>query len=172
MKILYKKIFLFIILSGFVVSLTSSCGTAGDILKAIFEKPKVSIKSFGLDNANTESINFKLVLNVDNPNAIGIKTSNVDYNLDINNAGIIKGVLNNGIDIGAKNTSEVDIPIQVNFQKLITALPSIIQNFNNLNYNVYGTIGFDTPIGSVPINWKNEGKLDIGNIARIFAGNF
>jgi LEA14-like dessication related protein len=163
-----NKILKLIALSGVVLTTSTSCGAAGDILKNIFQQPKVSIQSFGLDDASTERLNFKAVLNVDNPNSFGLKTSDVDYNLDINNADIIKGVLANGINISAQNTSTVEIPIQVNFQKLFAALPSIIQDINNLNYKVYGTVNFNTPIGKVPISWQKEDKLNIGNIAQLF----
>jgi len=163
----FKK-FSLILLSASVLTVSTSCGTAGDILKLIFEQPKVSIKSFGVTDASLDRIKFNLALNVDNPNAVGLKTSDIDYNLNINNSEIIKGILNNGIDIAAKNTSSLDVPIEINFQKLLTVAPSILTNFNNLDYKVFGAVKFDTPIGKVPINWNQEGKLDFSTISKLF----
>jgi LEA14-like dessication related protein len=156
-----KRVFKGILLSGFILTMSTSCDVAGALLQQVFKTPTVSIKSFSLGNYNLEKFTFNLALDVDNPNGVGIKTSNLDYNLDLNSVNIIKGVLNNGIDISAKKVSTVEVPIEINFQKVIQALPSILTDINNLNYNVYGTVNFNTPIGIVPINWKKEDKLNV-----------
>ncbi len=158
----------FILLTLLMISFITSCQTALDLLKVVFEKPKVTIKSFGLADANTDHISFNLILNIDNPNSVGIKTSGIDYNLDINQKDVINGILKNGINIQANGASDVEVPIQVNFQKLIQVVPSVLRDVNNVNYKVFGVINFDTPIGSVPINWQKEDKLDLPKLLNVF----
>lgn len=148
----------------FITAVSSSCSTVLDIAKAAFQTPKVSINSFNYVGAEPSKIKFNLLLNVENPNAIGIKTSGLNYNLDLNNSAILNGDFTKGVDIAANAKNTIEIPIDVNFQSLLQIAPSLISDPNNLKYNVYGNVNFDTPIGALPINWKHQDNLNIQNL--------
>lgn len=151
--------------SAFLITgISSSCSTVLDIAKAAFQTPKVGINSFSYAGYEPSKLKFNLLLNVENPNSIGIKTSGLKYNLDLNNSAILNGDFTKGVDIAANTKNTIEIPIDVNFQSLLQIAPSLISDPNNLNYNVYGTVNFDTPIGALPINWKHQDKLNIQNI--------
>ena len=147
--------------------LVTSCSTLLDLVKTSFQLPKVNINSFAYNGVNAQKISFKLLMNVNNPNAIGIKTSGLDYNLNLNNADIIAGNLSNGLDISANGSSNLEIPIEFDFQKMLQIAPSILSNPNNLNYKVFGALNFNTPVGNVPINWRKEDKLDVQQLLSI-----
>ena len=56
------------------MSIATSCDTLGTLIGLVFEQPKVSIKSFEVGDISADSLNFKLSLDVENPNPVGIKT--------------------------------------------------------------------------------------------------
>lgn len=161
-----SKILKLSVISASVLMMSASCSTVLDVLKSI-QQPQVSIKSFSYSEADFQHIGFKLALDVNNPNAIGIKTSDINYNLDISQKNLIGGNLNNGLEIAAQKTSTIEIPISVNFQKLIEVIPGIFSNANNLDYKVYGIVNFDTAIGKLPINWQKADKIDLQQIISI-----
>lgn len=172
MKITNKTLVLVSMLLFSVTTLTA-CDNAGSALGGIaqsaqnFQQPKISIKSFNVDGANLQEILFKVTLSVENENNFSIKTSNIDYNLDIAGAKIFNGSLVNGIDLPAKKATEIELPIKVDTQKLLTAVPNIITKLSELDYAVYGTVNFDTPIGKVPLNWKKEDKINLFSLASL-----
>ncbi len=155
------------ILAGAVLLSSASCSTVLDLLQTAFKNPEISIKSFNFSDANFQKVGFKLLLDIKNPNSVGIKTSNINYNLNLNKSDIISGILNNGVDIGSQKTSSIEIPIDVNFQQLLQAAPSIINNPSKIDYNVSGAVNFNTPIGVVPINWQKADKLDLQQITNL-----
>lgn len=147
-----------------ISGLNYSCSNILDLAKAVFQNPKIAFNSFNYTGTDSSKVKFNLVLNVENPNTFGVKTSGVKYNLDLNSLSIINGDLNKGIEIIASGKNNVEIPIEVNFPSLIQLAPSLISDPNNLKYNVYGSVNFDTPIGAVPIGWKHEDNLNVQNI--------
>lgn len=160
-KLSFAKKYSLLAVAVGVAFLSTSCSTLLDIAKISFQQPKVGINSFSYTGADSQKVKFNLLLNIDNPNAIGIKTSGINYNLDLNNAGVINGNLSKGLEIAANGKNNIEIPIDVNFQNLLQIAPSLISNPNNLDYKVYGTISFDTPIGPIPINWQKQDKVSI-----------
>ncbi|RZL39529.1 MAG: hypothetical protein EOP00_27735 [Pedobacter sp.] len=147
--------------------LVASCSSLLDLAKSSFQTPKVSINSFSFAGADSQKIGFKLLLDVNNPNAIGIKTSGIDYNLNLNNADIVAGVLSKGVDLSANTTNTIEVPIEFNFQKILQIAPSLLRDPNNLNYKVYGTVNVDTPIGALPLSWRQEDKLNVQQLLTI-----
>lgn len=158
-----KKVFL-TTSTVFITGLNYSCSTILDLAKASFQNPKIGFSSFNYTGTESSKLKFNLILNVENPNTFGIKTSGIKYNLDLNSLPIINGDLNKGIEILASGKNNVEVPIDVNFPSLIQIAPSLISDPNNLKYNVYGSVNFDTPIGAVPIGWKHEDTLNVQNI--------
>lgn len=144
-------------------TLTSLLGGSQNAIPS-FQQPKLSIKSFALGDVNIQEVNFKLTLNVENPNSVAIKTSDVAYNLDLAGTNIIKGSLTNGIDIKANSTTEMDIPLKVTTQSLLELAPKLIASITNLDYKAYGTINFDTPIGKLPLNWEKQDKINLTSL--------
>jgi LEA14-like dessication related protein len=163
-KLSFAKKTALLISSIVIPTLSSSCSTVLDLAKSVFQNPKVGINSFNYVGTDASKIKFNLLLNVENPNTFGIKTSGINYNLDLNNSAIINGNLTKGLEIAASAKNNIEIPIDVNFQSLLQIAPSLISNPNNINYNVYGIVNFDTPIGAVPINWKHQDILNVQNI--------
>lgn len=162
-----KKFKTFVLIASSLLTLSSlqSCsgGDLGNLVQTAqsFQNPKVSIKSFNLDNATLQEIKFKVTLAIENPNSVGIKTSNIEYNLELAKTKIISGNLEKGVELLPKKTVDVEIPITVDSLKLLSAVPSIATNLSDLDYSVYGVVNFDTPVGKVPLNWKKEDKINL-----------
>ncbi len=150
-----------------LVTSCSAVSTILDIVKTTFQLPKVNVSSFDYGGVTGQKLSFKLLMNVDNPNSIGIKTSGMDYNLNLNNSDIINGNLLNGLDISASGKSNLEIPIEIDFQKILQILPSIVSNPNNIDYKVFGTLSFNTPIGNIPVNWRKEDKVNVQDLLTV-----
>lgn len=172
MKITNKTLALVAMMLFSVTTLTACDGT-GNALGGIaqsaqnFQQPTINIKSFNVEGASLQEIVFKVTLTIENKNNFSIKTSNIDYNLDIAGAKIVNGSLVNGIDLPAQKSIDIDLPIKVDTQKLLTAVPNIITKLSELDYAVYGTVNFDTPVGKVPLNWKKEDKINLFSLASL-----
>lgn len=149
-------------------TLTSLLGGSQNTIPS-FQQPKLSIKSFAVGDVSVQEVNFKLTLNVENPNSVGIKTSDVAYNLDLAGTNIIKGSLTDGIEIKANTTTEMDVPLKVTTQSLLELAPKLIANITNLDYKAYGTVNFDTPVGKLPLNWEKQDKINLTSLLSLLS---
>lgn len=149
-------------------TLTSFLGKTADTVTS-FQQPKLSFKSIAVGDVNIQEVNFKVVLNVENPNSVGIKTSDVLYNLDLAGTSLIKGSLSNGIEIKEKSTTEVELPLKVTTQSLLEVAPKLISNLADVTYKAHGTVNFDTPVGKMPINWEKEDKINLTSLLSLLS---
>ncbi|MFN8673317.1 MAG: LEA type 2 family protein [Candidatus Sericytochromatia bacterium] len=163
-----------VLVSIFSLSLLPSCltGNLGNLAQTAqtFQNPKVNIKSVSLGDFNLQEINFKVTITVENPNDIGAKTSNIEYNLELAKTKLISGTLDKGLDLQAKKTVEVEVPMKVETSKLLAVAPTIASNLSNLDYAVYGTLSVDTPVGKVPVPWRKEDKINLLSLASLVGG--
>ena len=171
-KLLLKTTFLVLLSVGMLSPSACSNLNLGEIAKTAssFEKPTIAIKSLSLgEGSNLEKINFKLTLDVENKNDVAIKTSSIDYALDLAKTQLVTDNLENGVEILAKKTTSIDLPISIKTQDLLKVGPSILLNLNNLDYKVAATINFETPVGKLPIKLEKEDKINLGSLLSLLA---
>lgn len=122
------KLGFFLIYTLVVTLLLSGCSTLNDVIDATdIRTPEISIKESTVSKLSLDGAELLLKVNVNNPNPVPIKLTNMDYTLELADRPFIQGVLENGIDIPAKRTSTTTVPITVKFSDL----EAILQNIKN-----------------------------------------
>lgn len=133
----------------------SGCET----VEMFIQKPEVSVNSVEISAISFQDITLDMELLVSNPNPIGIDLESFDYDLQIEEASLVKGDAKDGLYLAANDSSVITIPLTVDYKDLYQ-LVSSMQEQNESAYRVDTGFNFMLPIlGEQRIELSHEGKF-------------
>ncbi len=101
----------------------------------------INIKSLGLTGADVE-----IGLNLNNPNAFGIDIRDLGYDLIINGKHWLKSQETKTISLAESATSQVNVPLHLNFLDMGRTLAEMLSKQNPLEYQLVGNMNMDTSL--------------------------
>lgn len=114
-----KKIFL----PFAALFLLCSCAS---FLGSILEKPKVSLDRVGVKDPDLKGATLIFYVAVENPNQIGIKVDKINYTIFVNEKEVTKGVRETPVQVAAKGTEMIEIPMTLEYHKIFSNLKDIM----------------------------------------------
>ena len=140
------------ILSGIAVFLLSGCAALGRALN--IENPRYSIRDIRprVDIAiplSASSIDIDFALEVDNPNSVGLRLDQLDFNLFINDTRVLDSVSREQFRIPANGIGEVQLRTRIGYQNVRSLWNEIVDivRGQRARYELRGTAHYDTPVG-------------------------
>lgn len=140
------------IVSGLAVFLLSGCAALGRALN--IENPRYSIRDIRprVDIAlplSASSIDIDFALEVDNPNSVGLRLSQLDFNLFINDTRVLDSVSREQFSIPANGVGLVDLRTRIGYQNVRSLWNEIVDivRGQRARYELRGTAHYDTPVG-------------------------
>ncbi|HEX6101148.1 MAG TPA: LEA type 2 family protein [Thermoanaerobaculia bacterium] len=140
------------IVSGVAVFLLSGCAAVQSALN--IENPRYAIRDIRprVDIAiplSASSIDIDFNLEVDNPNSVGLRLDQLDFDLFINDTRILDSVSRQDIRIPANGIGDVQLQTRIGYQNirnLWTEVVDIVRG-QRARYELRGNAYYDTPIG-------------------------
>ena len=137
MKIRIFKILFFLVLVG--------CGA---VVKKIVDPPKVKVKDVKISEVSSviasgfspqSELDLDVYVDIENPNNFSVKADQVDYNIFIKNELFLAGKVEGPIEVDAKNTKSMKIPLKIPLGKLVN---SVLELFSGkpVEYKVQGSV--------------------------------
>jgi LEA14-like dessication related protein len=114
-------------------------------LKAKVQEPQVSLKTVDVANISFNGIDLLCKVNVDNPNAFTIPFPELGWRLLINDNHFIDGTIKNGNPLRARGTTEVEIPVSLNYTEVFNTFKSLIGS-TEVDYKIPLDIKFNLPV--------------------------
>lgn len=119
------------------------------------ENPRYSIRNIHprLDIAiplSQSSVDIDFNLEVDNPNGVGLRLDQIDFNLFINDSQVLDSVSRQNIDIPANGRGDVQLRTRIGYQNvrsLWTEIVDIVSGRQRAKYELRGNAYYDTPVG-------------------------
>lgn len=140
----------------FLVSLvTASCST----LALLKEPPKVKFKGVRLKQTDLKNATLDIVLEVENKNDVAATVDRLKYNLMVDEKQIASGIFDQKVELPARSTSQVAVPVQVKLEDIFASAFSLLQK-KGAPYNAKGTVG----IGVFEIPFNESGKIEIKDL--------
>ena len=141
------------IISGFAVLLLSGCAAVQQALN--IENPRYALRDIRprLDIAiplSASSIDIDFNLEVDNPNSVGIRLDQVDFDLFINDSRILDSTSQQDIRIPANGIGDVQLRTRIGYQQirsLWTEMVDIVSGRQRAKYELRGNAYYETPLG-------------------------
>jgi LEA14-like dessication related protein len=143
---------IFCVAAGVASLLLSSCAAVRSALN--IENPRYTIRDIRprVDVAlplSASSIDIDFALEVDNPNSVGLRLDQIDFNLFINDNPILDSISQQDIHIPAKGRGDVRLRTRIGYQNvrsLWSEIVNVIQG-NRARYELRGNAYYNTPIG-------------------------
>jgi LEA14-like dessication related protein len=140
------------IISGVALLLLSGCAAVQSALN--IENPRYAIRDIRprVDIAlplSASSIDIDFNLEVDNPNSVGLRLDQLDFNLFINDTRVLDSVSRQDIRIPANGVGDVQLQTRIGYQNvrnLWTEIVDIVRG-RSARYELRGNAYYDTPLG-------------------------
>ena len=101
---------------------------------------------------------MELRFKVSNPNVFPVSLLGADYSLEVNGRNWLDTELQNAINLGSSESSEIVIPVQLNAMQMGSVLGELIAGETNLDYRLTGNANVGAEIEGfefqdiIPIN--------------------
>ena len=121
-------------------------------------RPRVSVAI----PLSQSSIDFNFLVDVDNPNSVGLTLDRMDFDLMMNDRHLLSGVTDRSVRIPANGIGEVEIRGRVgyeNIRNIFTEVVDLIQG-QRAQYQLRGTAYYNTPLGQMrfPLTIYQSGR--------------
>ena len=131
---------------------TAGCSTALNALD--IENPEYSIRDIRPRVSvaipfSASSIDFDFLVEVRNPNRVGLRVDQVDFDLLVNGAEVLRGISSEDVRIPASGTGEVRLKGRVGYDNIRTLFREVADAVQGrrAKYELRGTVHYDTPVG-------------------------
>ena len=139
------------IAASIVAFLFTGCSALGALN---LENPRYSIRDIRprVDIAiplSASSIDVDFAIEVDNPNPVGIRLDEIDFNLFINDTRVLDSVSRHDIRIPANGTGDVALRTRIGYDNIRTLWSQMVEivRGRRAKYEIRGNAYYDTPVG-------------------------
>jgi LEA14-like dessication related protein len=138
--------------AGMAVLFLSGCAALQNVLD--IENPRYSIRDIRprIDVAiplSASSIDIDFALEVDNPNKVGLRLDQVDFNLFINDSRVLDSISQQDINIPANGRGDVLLRTRIGYQNIRSIWNEVVDivRGQRARYELRGNAYYDTPMG-------------------------
>ncbi|HFC53941.1 MAG TPA: hypothetical protein ENJ43_05865 [Gammaproteobacteria bacterium] len=120
--------------------------------------PEISIADIGISSLSLDGMTLQLALDVDNPNPLPLSLAGFDYALKLDGKQLLAGEQRDRVEIKARGSSRIRIPISLRFADLSRLLSGGLAG-ENLRYELQTAALVDLPVVGVkrfPASRKGE----------------
>jgi LEA14-like dessication related protein len=143
--------------AGVAVLLFSGCSAIQSALD--IENPRYSIRNIHprLDIAiplSQSSVDIDFALEVDNPNRVGLRLDQIDFNLFINETRVLDSISQQNINIPANGRGDVQLRTRIGYQNIRNLWGEMVDIFSGrqrAKYELRGNAYYNTPVGRLKL---------------------
>ncbi len=118
--------------------------------------PQAEVRQVELQRLTWETLDIGLLLNLHNPNDIEMPLDQVDWNLNLFESAMARGVVRPQARIPAKGREQVRVPISVAITELVGAAEALVRS-DRIPWDVGGTCHFGTAAGPITVDFSRSG---------------
>ena len=131
------------------------------LLQREVQEPEVRLSKVELTRLGLTEQDFRLTLAVDNPNSFSLPVRRLRYDVELAGIPFASGVTDDGLEIAADGTSEIQLGINTN---LLTSVPELFNLIRDgrrsFDYNLSGEVEYGRILrGSRP--FEQSGRVEL-----------
>lgn len=148
--------------------LASLCGAAlAGACWPVFRQPEVRLETVRLSGLGLDGATLIASLVVSNPNPFELRALSLSYDLDLSDpvagsngwVGLATGVIDREYRIGARDSTTVELPLEVSYSGVGNAIRSILED-GTFEYRVGGEIMLAQPV-SRRVPFRRQGSISL-----------
>ena len=148
---------------------STGCETMQQALN--LKKPTAHMTGLSFQDVGLEAATLLFDVEVDNPYAVALPLTNLDYNLTSGAVPFLKGTAELATTIPAKNKKTVSLPATINYMDILKALKGIRPG-TSIPYKADVGLSVDAPVlGRIRLPLKKEGQLALPTVSDVKAAD-
>lgn len=135
-----------------------------------FKRPTLTLKAARVTDVTLAGLSLETTWQLDNPNALGLSLSSIEYALFVDGHQVLAGAPASGLQLPANGSSELRFPASVKFADL----GGLVQTFltkDRARYRAQGSVGMQTPLGELKLPLATEGDFEVPKVPQVQLGN-
>ena len=144
--------------------LLTACGIDLSMVTPVVRFDRMDVRSVDFEHIDTD-----FVFAVDNPNPVGAPVDRFDYSFSLMGVEILYGDDPNGLELVAGGSSEVALPVGLDFANLWDAITAT-RGEDYVAFGLKGGIGVDTDVGPVDVSFDEGGSFPAVRIPKLTLG--
>ncbi len=147
---------------GFFVALLAAALGGCAVVKEHVKEPQVNLRDVRVTAMSLTGATLAFDLDVRNPNPLGISMQGFTYRLDLGGETLLKGTEDRKLHVGANRTSQVTVPLSLEFDKVYKLLASL-KGKDTVQYHVSG----DAKFGLFSVPYDKTGTLPLPQLPEV-----
>ncbi|HBC56822.1 MAG TPA: hypothetical protein DCZ03_06625 [Gammaproteobacteria bacterium] len=146
--------------------LLSGCSQAVNMMvrSGVVERPEVKVLDAQVIGAGLDGLKMEFKLDIYNPNPIAIDLDGMSYEFEVNDELIVSGTHVDPVQIPAKASSQVVLPMTVNIKQLFNTV-SAFNLGQETNYRLNARMQMRLPVvGATTVPVVHKGQFEIPRI--------
>ena len=159
------------VVRGTVLSAALLLGSCAWLQETAWQEPEFRVLNSELTGLTPTDAQLETRFEVTNPNAFSIALGALDYQLSVNESGVLEGRQSQGSSLAAGAATEITLPLSLNFAETID-LVSGLRGREKLDYRIDAGMSVDIPVAGqrrVPVSVS--GEVPIPRIPSVRASN-
>ncbi len=149
-----------------VTSLGSGCAAMQRLWDRLFQRPTISFESVEVREISLSGLTMDLSWRVENPNNVGMRLDRLTYAFDVEGSTLASGTQEQGLDLAAGGHSIITLPFELRFADFGRSIVSVLTQ-DSFNWTARGTMGFDTPAGTLSAPFERKGITSLPDLPSI-----
>ncbi|GAB4507770.1 MAG: LEA type 2 family protein [Sulfuricaulis sp.] len=137
----------------FFVVMLSGCA----VLQSAIEPPQVTMNNLQIRDMTLLEQRYAVTLRVQNPNPIPLPISGMNFQLDINDTELGRGVSNQAVTVPAYGEALVEIRLVSNLMRIFNQIRGLESSKGqSLRYRLSGGLSISDRMGKLPFDYRGE----------------
>ncbi|MBN1893115.1 LEA type 2 family protein [bacterium] len=148
-----------------VLLLLSGCAEVQQLLNV--QKPALAVDRVRLTSLSLDAVGLVLDVAIQNPNAMAVNLAGFDYDFKLNALSFVKGNQNKPLEIPAKGSGKIEIPVTLGFREIYNTYQSL-KDTDSTDYSIAAGLSFNLPVlGPVRVPVSAGGQLPLIKIPKV-----
>lgn len=148
----------------------TGCETMQQI--AFNRAPTAQVQGVRFAGLDASQLDLVLDLVVDNPNAIGVSLSGLDYSVAFEGQSLAQGINDSGLTIPAQEKGNVSLPVKLKFTDL-AKIYQMLGSRQEMGYDFQSALKFNVPVlGEVSVPVNKQGTLPVVRPPKVSVSSF
>lgn len=145
-------------------------GLLGACAGSVFHQPEVTLQSVQVGGLGIRGGTLLVNVQVINPNRFSLGADELNYQLSVSDPAatpgdttwidFATGTYAQGFTVGARDTAEVQIPVEFSYSALGAASQSLMRA-GTFTYRATGTVNVRTPLGGRAVPFRKSGTVSL-----------
>lgn len=147
---------------AFSAFLMSGCAT---VQQFRFEQPDFDLISVRIDGLGLTGGSLTLLIDVDNPNAYDLRTSQIDLAIDFDDTRFGEAFLDGSTSFGSQTVTTIELPLSFNWAGVGAGARALLER-GAIDYTLLTRLTVGTPLGDRPIEVTTRGNVPVRRLIR------